>query len=586
MKKLISLLLVFIVLFTSCVYANTNSNTVRMLMDGRHIDFQRVNLMMEGKAVTTDVPAVIHQDRTLVPITFVALELGITPEWKRETREVVIKTKNKEIILTIDSPIATVNGEKKVLPSNVPPKLITYQGNGRTMMPIAFLSEELGLEAIWDRTTRTVSVEKKPQPLPSKAVKDVNFVINNGLPEIRVKTGEELSYNQFALSEPHRLVFDFQEAKFDIVDKNKLLSNGTLRLDVNSRGIGSIRASQFNIDPFITRVTIELDAMRNHQVFYDSQTDEMVIQLEGDEDNKITEAFHYEKINNLTSQLKLNSTTQVQFGFSVRDYGKILQVTVPKTAIDLSVKTMEINDGFVGNIFITEHLNKENYHIEILLQDNVDYKVVSPGNTKEYIIEFTVTQKPGIPLIVIDPGHGGSDPGATSPINRIREKDLVLDVAHYLNNLLLEAGFRTYMTRETDVSVVREDRAAIANQLNGDFFISIHANSFTTEVPSGIEHYYHAGTDGTGMDRDSKQAGKIIHDTMIEMTKSYGMRDRGLKKATNLVVLRETKMPAVLSEIGFLSNPNDAAWLATEEYKQVVAEALFQGIVKYFQTVK
>lgn len=582
MKKVISILLVLMVLSTSFVSANPSA-TVRMIMDGETMNFQVVQLRVDGKAVATDVPAVIHGSRTLVPI-HVVRNMGITVEWKDTTREVTIQTNDKTVVMKIDSPIAMVNGEAKRLPSDVPPKIITYQNSGRTMVPIAFL-REIGLIVNWNESTRTVSIEKSEpiveNPVVTKTVKDVVVSFEAGSPEIRIKTGEKLTYTELKLNNPDRLAIDFQDAKFDLTNKSKLQANGTLQLEVSGFGVKSVRAAQFKTDPFVTRVTVEMDTMMPHQVYYDEKTGDMVIQLE----YTGAEAFQYWATSKTASKLAFRSNEVTQFGFSVSDFGRTLHVSVDKDSIELPIINLDIDDLLLEAINIGESQNGDTYHIEIRLKEDVTYQANSPAGTKEFIIEFRSKQNNnnGIPLIVIDPGHGGRDPGATSPINGLAEKLVVLDISQRLNKLLTDAGFRTYMTRAGDNAISLADRVGVANQLEADLFISVHANAAASSSAQGVENIYYPSEKNPDDSRDNK---KLAQTFQKEMIRVLGAHNRGIVARENLYVIRETKMPAVLTEVGFLTNSQEAAKLATTEYRQLVAESIYQSILKYFEEKK
>lgn len=617
MRKIITILLVFIMLLPSFAVANPNNEIVEMEMDSKTIDFNTIQLGVQGKLISTDVPAVIHDGRALVPVHIIK-DMDIKVEWTEATREVSIITSDKTIVMKIDSPIAIINGEAKRLPSDVPPKIITYKNTGRTMVPIAFL-RELGLIVNWDEHTRTVSVEAPKDviigttesSISAKEVKDITVGIEGSNPEIRIYTGEKINFTQLQLTDPDRLVVDFENTKFNLNNKSQLLSNNTLQLEINANGIRSVRASQFKVDPFVTRVAVELEEMKSYEIFYDESTKDMVIQLEGyegidkidkiDEDDiddidDVDEGFNYREITRSSTRLELGGSDTTQYDFAVSDYGRTLHIITSKDYIELPIMNIEINDLLLESINIGEDLDEDDYHIEIRLKENVNYQGLSPSNTKNYFIEFTIGNnhlgsKEGT-LIVIDAGHGGTDPGTTSSINGLVEKDLVLDISQRLNKLLVEAGYNTYETRTADTTVALLARAEIANQLDADLFISIHANSADRQdsatqklirnpTPYGVENYYHPSEENLSKYSNSMELAKILQKEMVEAMGTY---DRGVKTA-NYAVLRETKMTSVLSEIGFLSNPEEAAKLKTTEYRQAVAEAIYQSIIKYFQKV-
>src|SRR5678816_2185246 len=167
--------------------------------------------------------------------------------------------------------------------------------------------------------------------------------------------------------------------------------------------------------------------------------------------------------------------------------------------------------------------------------------------------------------VVIDAGHGGYDRGGI-PGQRVSEKDMTLDVAQRLKNVLEASGYRAVMTRNSDVFVPLGTRCAIANSYRNAIFVSVHFNSATRRGASGIETYFYS--------RDSLSLASAIHHYVAGGAPSdnRGVRRRGY------YVLRRTNMPAVLVECGFLTNPTEAAYAQNASYRQKLAEAIAAGV--------
>jgi N-acetylmuramoyl-L-alanine amidase len=176
-------------------------------------------------------------------------------------------------------------------------------------------------------------------------------------------------------------------------------------------------------------------------------------------------------------------------------------------------------------------------------------------------------------MIVIDPGHGGPDPGAIGH-GGIQEKDVVFDVSQQVSQLLSQQGMQVVMTRNADVDVDLPPRVALAERSNADVFVSIHANAISMSRPeiNGLETYYFAS-------REGRQLAEAIHNSILQ---SVNVGDRGVRQA-RFYVLRKTSMPSVLVEMGFLTNPEDASNLADPNHRRQMAEAISRGILKYIQ---
>jgi N-acetylmuramoyl-L-alanine amidase len=218
--------------------------------------------------------------------------------------------------------------------------------------------------------------------------------------------------------------------------------------------------------------------------------------------------------------------------------------------------------------------------------------------------------------IVVDAGHGGHDTGTIGP-NGLQEKDLVLDVALKLGKLLEEKlGAEVVYTRDDDTFVPLETRTAIANKEQADLFISIHANSSDDPSARGIETYYLNFTSRADAlevaARENAVSEKSIHELQdlvkkialkekigesrefaIDVQRSLysglsaknpNLRNRGVKKAP-FVVLIGANMPSILAEISFVSNPDDAGKLKTNEYRQRIADSLYKGVARYVNSL-
>jgi N-acetylmuramoyl-L-alanine amidase len=187
--------------------------------------------------------------------------------------------------------------------------------------------------------------------------------------------------------------------------------------------------------------------------------------------------------------------------------------------------------------------------------------------------------------IVIDAGHGGVDPGAKAPGIAL-EKDINLDIAMHLKRLFSKAGVYVVMIREADHDLAPDDfqgglarrkkkdleaRVNLANDSGADLFLSIHANSFPGQTWSGAQTFYNAG------ETESNAWARAVQN---ELVNQLGPNNRKAKSA-DFRVLSDTKMPAILVEVGFLSNPREARLLADEEYRRKVAESIYQGTVNY-----
>jgi N-acetylmuramoyl-L-alanine amidase len=176
-----------------------------------------------------------------------------------------------------------------------------------------------------------------------------------------------------------------------------------------------------------------------------------------------------------------------------------------------------------------------------------------------------------MPIIVLDPGHGGTDPGAVG--NGLQEKDLTLTIGLKVKQLL-EANYivDVRLTREADVFVELAERADFANNLGAAYFVSLHHNA---GGGTGFESYIYPGTSSseTGRRQD------VIHEEIMNFLSGYSLRNRGQKEA-NFAVLRETSMPAILLENLFIDSVNDTNLLKDPTFITGLSTSIASGIGK------
>ena len=271
-----------------------------------------------------------------------------------------------------------------------------------------------------------------------------------------------------------------------------------------------------------------------------------------------------------------------------------------------------------GSALVSVNGKIYNLSIPIKIQKN---SFVVPANFDAFFAKTVksteswqkLRKKNTLKRIVIDPGHGGKDPGGIG-VKNIYEKNVVLDVSRRLKKVLLKEGIDVILTRDTDIFYSLMQRSVIANQAEADFFVSVHANIARTSSVHGFEVFYLSNeydnfTKAVKIKDNivrkiekqknyqySADLNTVIWDMVlaenriesIEMAKTISLT---LKKMLNLktryirgkkfAVLKNTNIPAVLLELGFLSNYNEAAKLSNPYYRQMLAEAIAAGIMRY-----
>ena len=172
--------------------------------------------------------------------------------------------------------------------------------------------------------------------------------------------------------------------------------------------------------------------------------------------------------------------------------------------------------------------------------------------------------------ICIDAGHGGTDPGACN--GALYEKDVVLEIALHLEKLLRTAGHETFMTRVNDVFHTPAEKALRGNNTKADYFISIHCNASIQPEAHGTETLIYE------LNGEGGRLAKQVQKSLLEALKT---RDRGIKERKELTVINSTRMPAILVEVAFITNPEEKAMLLDAKQRKVIAQAIFTGIQRH-----
>jgi N-acetylmuramoyl-L-alanine amidase len=228
-----------------------------------------------------------------------------------------------------------------------------------------------------------------------------------------------------------------------------------------------------------------------------------------------------------------------------------------------------------------------------------DYEeVIRPLFTPQLSLEGANLDLKGV--IILDPGHGGKDPGAHNPEFNLKEKALTLDVSLRLKSLLEASGYEVLFTRNTDRYLKLEERSSYANSTEADFFISIHFNAAENKKASGIECFAltpqgqaSTGRIAIGVDDLKNYPGNAYnsHNALLAyclqeaLVDHVGGIDRGFKRA-RFKVLKDLEMPGALVELGFISHAATAGLVGQASERHRIAEGLHAGILYYYKKIQ
>ncbi|MDD7761705.1 MAG: N-acetylmuramoyl-L-alanine amidase [Firmicutes bacterium] len=581
-------------------------------------------------AVLAKLPNMVDQV-TYVPVRFISEYLGKKVDWVQETKTVVIgKTSENLDNNTIDI-FAMENSESESLgekPNSENPKtndipvvnknkisLITIdtitEDSSTTKMYFTF-DNEVNFSTSFTQSTADIFIPNAspadmrlgdyPSPLKnanmySISIKDNGILISfnksndlltvfhssdkksiivtdsfyfkgieitnyNGKNAYLLRGLGKQAYNQLVIENPKRIALDFMDTSLE--------GDNYKEFNQSIGFVKKLRMSQFvpdkNYDPNarIVRVVLDIAEGVNHP--------DLRIDTVGDDIILIPEESLYDYFSFRTSGSTRSITIKNLLENINYNYMPELNIITASLPISIPDGQISYNDSLIKDLRV------ENNNLTINLLRNA---TVSTNRSASGEIQFDITRvKTGNNsdyFIMIDPGHGGTDPGAGDPSETFYEKDVILPVQRALYNRLIQMGYRVQKTNDTvDSYVPVLARAEMANQLKPDIFISLHANTADSSAANGIEVLY--------SDKNpNKEPGqeKIAQIFVEELEKITGRKSRGTKLRPDIIVVGKTNMTAVLVEMGFLSNPTELSLLKSSVYQNQMVEGIIAAIERF-----
>lgn len=521
-----------------CLFINTVASASMLLeYDGGIHNYTGAvySLTVNGKTLTNlPLEPIIFNDRALVPVREVFEGLGAKVEYDPSDKSIDITYGKTDVGLKIGSDTATVNGTKKTIPDNVAPKLIAKWGeDAKTMVPVRFISESVGLDvdfngdkgliSVSDGTVRpTANPTASPSPTYSVKLNKLKYLQDDDVVTITASaSGTIEKISKPSVTSAGVLYVDVYDASYSVENKTEV-------------NLGAVKAVRFGLHDDCTRIAVDTENMKKYSVALSSDSKSVV------------------------------------FKITATDSADVEPDKTPAPTVTPSA---------------------------------------SPSASPSVTASPTPTAKPitysSKKIVVLDAGHGGSDPGAsgklmtdeemeayyaalesTEPIlatmepgsgKKYNEKDIALLVTKKVKENLEANGITVIMTRTGDTYPTLDARPELANDKGAVIFVSIHLNSTTSAVTAakGIEIFYSEQNNDDDLGVTSKELASIILDKMIDYTDA---KSRGVKSG-NLLVNRKCLMPSALIELGFMNNPQELGLMITDAYQDKLAAGISQGIL-------
>ena len=574
-KKTIFLLSLLVILLCSVI--NVNAEMLYYDDAYHYYDAGVIGLKINGKPVYgLPMQPVIINDYTMVPVREVFEALGDEIIWHDSTCQVEIKGKRTSVFVKIGDRNVVVNG--KTVEIEEPQPLPMLIGNSpsvlKSMVPVRFIAEKLGYKVEWDGVSRTVLISDKEsdsgfiygesdEPETPPVVTPPQIVMpdeKGSFGTVLVESDSKYDYiyisTRYGISpkitryaNPDRVVFDFPGATF--------LSKGET-LTLNGNCVKTVRYSNFE-----SQARLVLDITDSTQAFVMSSDKGIMIRAQKSaNDEVIYDAF---------SQRVYFNKAYAGSGVSVDNGYK-----VTFTNLKLSTQKIEIHDKNIYEINIVS--TSSGCTVTVDGSNKLTY-TAEKGFYKSDKVPETPVKPPvnvtGKKKVVLDPGHGGNDPGAVGYDSSGKavayESHINLAISLLVGEKLQSSGVEVIYTRKTDKYVSLKDRVELANNNNSDLFVSIHCNSIAKPEVDGTQVYYHPVSEVGTILADN------IYENIVEMTP---LSPKKTQNGSHLYVIRSTVSPAALVETAFISNASDRAYLMSKEGQDKIAEAIYLGIVE------
>lgn len=534
--------------------------------DGKTVKYSNASykISINGKEVKTDLPGIVFNKSVMLPLRAVFEGLGGTVIWNAKTQIMDITYKGVKYQFLNNSSNVKING--KALKMSAPAKKI----NERLIVPVDFLKNIKGLSVVSD--TKANIIKLSTDYIGS--VKDISSSNAGEKTVVTLTMDNHKGYVYSRLTNPNRIVVDFKNIKA-VPGEIQAVSDRISGISVSVVTESSVRITinlnemaNFTVNDIQDGCKITIEKPVNVNLSYENSFDRVYFSLKGiklaeikEADNKsyISEKYKHEYD---PESLKYTITIASQAAVSLKD------------------DIYHINDDRVSTVEICR--DEATQDTKIIINAKQEFVYLTSYNDKRLQSEINLLTpaKEDEMLVVIDAGHGGQDSGANN--GKILEKDINLAIALKLEAQLKKNNVKTFMLRQDDTFVGLYDRPYIANALKATLFVSIHNNAVDSSKVSGTETLYFPEAKGDP-DFTGEKFAKLVQDSLMNKLKSV---NRKTVARPGLVVLKYTKMPAILAEVGFVTNAAEVKKLIDPEYQQMTSDALNEAILIALDTIK
>lgn len=532
-------------------------------------------VIFDGKSVNqSDMPSIVLDSTTLLRASKVIKDtLKADYTYDSKTKKIVIARDGVTINMTVNSNKAIVNGTTYTMGTEA--RLVTNKNTGKSyvMVPGSFTIQKLGYAYQWNSSTKTSMISRKATTYSndkwetSLAEADKNIITNitsnykEHKDTITITGKDSFDYKVSESSSKKTLYVDIDNVYNGFEKINHAIPDGYFmsNLEIAKKEDG-------------IRITIKKSSKAS---YYTSLTGKKlsVVLCESSSSAMSTSGY----------QLKIPFSSNVEYSEVTHQdqyYNKRFVITLKGDFTSYyDSHTITYDSNIVSKVTVSLN-SSNNTRIVVTTKKLQGYKLANCGT----YIGVKIANPSAIykNIVVLDAGHGGKDSGATNTKKDAYEKKLNLKILYneaktYFN--AKDSEIKAYWTRTDDTYVDLNKRAEFAKSVEADLFISLHMNS-ATQTAKGLEVLYASNNKNTMSGLNSKKMAEIFKDQLISDLK---MTNRGIKDRTKLVVLYKNSVPAVLIELGFISNSSDVSKLMDSDFQKKAAKAIYEAALTCFE---
>ncbi len=516
-------------------------------------------VILDGQQMQFEVPPIVENGRTLVPLRAIFEAMGAQVDWNNATQTVTATRGSTTVVLTIGSTSPTVNGQ--AWPLDVPAKTV----NDRTLAPLRFIGEALGGTVTWDEAAYTVNMKSPaaavdPNPLPVQVLEGVTLSSQRTADGVRIMMESAVKLDKTINKTTNQVSYVFANRQMQ----------GTSSLQ-EYLGAAVLNASGSNQgDSAVVNIQLPSGVQYTTATENDGKREVLIIP------NYIYDVSR-KTFGSSGENITISTVTSMQYTSSTAS--NRLEVVFTNALVGSASANYNFNSPLISSM-VLQPQGQTGTVLTITTTKAAKFSIGPNGDGTGLNILFIDQSEiqPRVPIVVLDAGHGGSDPGASGAY--LAEKDVNLPVVLQAGQLLTAKGIKVVYTRSDDTNVSLMDRSNIANLYNASVFVSVHCNASTSSAPYGTETYCYFPLENPGLYLQKDERYNLALRLQQSLVASLGRADRGVKQS-NLSVLRESVMPSALVELAFISNPTEEALLQQQQFRDLASQAIADAIGAY-----